>query len=343
MTIFDMVTSVELAAYWDELTQDRRPFVGEELFPGNKKLGIDLKWIKGNSGLPVVLRTSAFDVQAIPRARIGFERLSAEMPFFKESTYIDEELRQELNKVIESGNQAIIDSILNQVFNDLMRLVESAGVSRERMRMMALTTGVVAMASNGQTFVYDYDIPAANKTTAATSWSLPTATIIDDIRTVLDQIEDETGERPTRAICTRKTFNYMLKNQEIKNAVFVLSAGVGALNDARVRSYIADELEIEILINDKRYRDDSGTVTKYVPDDTFVLFPAGPLGTTWFGTTPEESDLLTSSVANVSVVDIGVAITTMQRADPVNVETKVTQIVLPSFEQANKVGIIDVQ
>lgn len=343
MTIFDLVSSDELGAYWDELTQDRRPFVGEELFPANKKLGIDLKWIKGNGGLPVVLKTSAYDVQAIPRSRIGFERLSAEMPFFKESTYIDEELRQELNKVIESGNQAIIDSILNQVFNDIVRLVESAGVSRERMRMMALTTGVVAMASNGQTFVYDYDIPVSNKVTVTTPWSNTAATIVDDIRTMLDHIEDETGERPTRAICTRKTFNYMLKNQEIKNAVFVLSSGVGALNDARVRSYISDELEIEIVINDKRYRDDSGAVTKYVPDDTFVVFPSGNLGNTWFGTTPEESDLLTSSVANVTVVDIGVAITTMQRADPVNVETKVTQICLPSFEQANKVGIIDVQ
>lgn len=342
MTIFDLVTARELSAYWEEMSQDKRPFVGEELFPGDKKLGIDLKWIKGNAGLPVVLKTSAFDVQAIPRARIGFDKLSAEMPFFKESTYIDEELRQELSRVLESGNENIINSILNQVFNDQMRLIESASVSRERMRMMALTTGVIAMASNGQTFVYDYDIPAQNKVNATMQWSNIAATIIDDIRALLDTIEDETGVRPVRALCTRKTFNYMLKNTEIKNAVFVLSGGVGSLNDAKVRSYIADQLELEIVINDKRYKDETGTVTKYVPDDTFVVFPSGNLGTTWFGTTPEESDLLTSNVANVSVVDIGVAVTTMERADPVNVETKVTQICLPSFETANQVGIMDV-
>ena len=39
----------------------------------------------------------------------------------------------------------------------------------------------------------------------------------------------------------------------------------------------------------------------------------------------------------------GVAGTTIQKADPVNVETKVTQICLPSFEEADKVYIIDTE
>ena len=116
MTIFDLIKSQELAAYWTELSQDKDPYVGEELFPSDKKRGLDLKWIKGSKGLPVVLKTSAFDVAAIPRTRIGFEKLSAEMPYFKESMYIDEELRQDLNMVLETGNQAYIDSVINNVF-----------------------------------------------------------------------------------------------------------------------------------------------------------------------------------------------------------------------------------
>ena len=78
-----------------------------------------------------------------------------------------------------------------------------------------------------------------------------------------------------------------------------------------------------------------------MPANTFVMFPDGDLGKTWFGTTPEESDLMTSAVANVSIVDTGVAITTIEHADPVNVETKVTMITLPSFEEADKVYIMD--
>ena len=74
-----------------------------------------------------------------------------------------------------------------------------------------------------------------------------------------------------------------------------------------------------------------------------MLIPSGDLGNTWFGTTPEESDLMASSaVDNVSIIDTGVAVTTMRRADPVNVETKVTQISLPSFEAADQIIIADV-
>ena len=70
MTIFDLMTAPELAAYWTELQQDEAPYPCEELFPDDKKLGITLKWLKGAKGLPIVLKTSAFDVKAIARPRI---------------------------------------------------------------------------------------------------------------------------------------------------------------------------------------------------------------------------------------------------------------------------------
>ena len=95
-------------------------------------------------------------------------------------------------------------------------------------------------------------------------------------------------------------------------------------------------------MNDKRYKDEAGTAQRYVADDVFVMFPAGQLGNTWFGTTPEESDLMAGSVANVTITDTGVAVTTIQKADPVTVETKVTMICLPDFPTADQVYIADV-
>ena len=95
------------------------------------------------------------------------------------------------------------------------------------------------------------------------------------------------------------------------------------------------------MVNDKRYADESGNAVKFMPANTFVMFPDGDLGNTWFGTTPAESDLMSGNVANVSITDTGVAVTTVQKADPVNVETIVSMICLPSFEQADKIGILD--
>lgn len=340
MTIFDFMSNQELTAYWEVLSQDKQPYPGAELFPDDKKRGINLKWIKGSKGLPIVLKTSAFDVTATPRPRIGFEKLSADMPYFKESTYIDEELRQELNMVLETGNQAYIDSVMNKVFDDEIQLLEGAAASRERMRMMALTTGAISMAANGQAFTFDYGV--THKDTVSVSWeTVATADPIEDIRVAKETIQDDTGAIITRAMCDGATWRNIRNNEKIKKAIFVLTNGVGAISDKQLRSFIMDELEIEILVNDKRYKNESGATVKFMPANTFVMFPDGDLGKTWFGTTPSESDLMSSSVANVSITDTGVAVTTVEKTDPVNVETIVSMICLPSFEAADQVFILD--
>ena len=337
-TIFDFVNATEMVSYWETLTKDRQPYLGETLFPSQKKLGLDLKWIKGSAGLPVVLKPSAFDAGAVPRARIGFDRLSAEMPFFKESLYIDEELRQQLNMVLETGNTAYIDAVLNRIFNDNTVLLEGAAARREQMRMMALTTGAISITANGQDFDFDYGLPATHKVTVTTAWSNPAADIGADILTGLDLIEDDTGVRPTRALCDRKTWNSMLKNNDFKEA-----NDQTTFNDRQLKQYLMDQYGIEVVVYSKRYNNDSKTATSFVPADTFVLFPSGALGNTWFGTTPEESDLLGGSAANVAITDVGVAVTSIQKTDPVNVETKVTMISLPSFPVADQVYILDVK
>jgi hypothetical protein len=347
-SIFELVTSDAITAYWETVASNKIAYMGEELFPSQQKLGLDIKWIKGAHGLPVVLKPSAYDVAAKKRDRIGFEKLQMQMPYFKEATYIDEELRQELNMVLESGNQAYIDSVMTQVFNDEENLLEGAAAQRERIRMMALTTGAVSISANGQDYDYDYGIPENHKVDVTkddgfgkVAWSNPDATIVDDIRNLQDRIEDEVGVRPVRAICSRKTFGYIRRNNEIRQAINGSDA-TSPVSDSKVISYLKDELGLTIVVYAKKYIDESGTEAAYVVDDLFVMFPEGNLGTGWFGTTPEQSDLLSGTTANVSITDTGVAVTTSKKVDPVNVETKVSMIYLPSFETANQVGIMDV-
>lgn len=340
MTIFDLVKATEIAAYWETLSQDREPYLLTEMFPDDKKLGLDLSYIKGSSGLPAVLKTSAFDVKAIPRTRLGFEKLTAEMPFFKESLYIDEALRQELNKVLETGNQAYIEVIVNRIFADEIQLLEAASAARERMRAMALTTGAITLAANGQAYTYDYQMPATHKRTNQ-SFNNADYDVCSYINETLDIIEDDTGVRPSRGVVSRNQWNNMKKNTVIAKNIYVLTNGVGTINDNTLRDYLFDQTGVEFVVYSKRYKDEAGATNRFIPDDLVVLFPAGALGRTWFGTTPEESDLMTGSAANVAITDTGVAVTTVKMTDPVNVETKVTQICLPSFEAADQVAIID--
>lgn len=342
MTIFDLITSSDIVAYWELATRDEAPYLGEELWPADKKLGLKLEWLKGSMSLPIVLKHSAFDAAAIPRPRIGFDRLEMEMPYFKESKYIDETLRQQLNMVIETNNQAYIDAVLNRVFADKIELLKGASAQRERMRMMALTTGYVVGMSNGQIYEYDYQMPEDHKATVSKSWSDPDASIIDDIREAQEKILDDTGASLERALMNSSTFKYFRINNEIRRSIDIKTEGKTFISDADIKTFILNTLDLEIVTYDKRFKDEDGKVQKFVPDDVMVLFPTGTLGNTWFGTTPEESDLMGGQVANVAITDVGVAVTTMQKADPVQVETKVSMICLPDFPTADQVFIMDV-
>lgn len=340
MTIFDLVKSNEITAYWEEKTKDKPPYLFETLFPSDKKLGMDLAFIKGASGLPVALKVSAFDAKSVPRPRIGFEKLTAEMPFFKESMYIDEKLRQELNIVLGTGNQALIDTVVNRIFADTVKLIEGASAAREAMRAMAVTTGIVSLTANGQSYSYDYGIPASHKFTAAT-FNTAAFDVIAYINEVCDKIEEDSGERPSRAVCSRDQMRKLMYNEAIKKSIYLFGNGAGTLNEKTLISFIEEQTGVTFQVYSKRYIDSSDSSVKFVPDNTIALFPEGTLGTTWFGTTPEESDLAASAAANVSITDLGVAVCTTQHTDPVNVETKVSMICLPSFETANQIAIID--
>ena len=341
-TIFELVTSDAITAYWETKVTSLPPYLGEECWPEMQQIGLEIKWIKGSRGLPVVLRPSGYDAKAKKRNRIGFDKLSASMPFFKESTSIDEEQRQQLNLVLATGNQAYIDSVMNNVFDDEVRLLAGARAQRERMRMMALTTGAISISANGQDYDYDYGMPVAHKTTVTVSWSDPAADIIGDIEAAQTKIDDDTGVTPTRAVVSTKTWGYIRKNTALRNAILGNNSGA-AVSDKQITTYFMDNMNgLQIVKYTKKCIDETGSEVAFVADDIFVMFPAGALGTGWFGTTPEQSDLMTGTAANVSITDTGVAVTTSKEIDPVNVDTKVSMVYLPSFEAVDQVYVLDV-
>ena len=340
-TIYDLVTSANITSYWTEKNQNRQPLLGETLFPTRQVLGTKLEWIKGANNQPVALRPSSYDAKAIRRDRQGIERASTEMPFFKESMYIDERLRQDLNNFANANNQQLVNQVLLNIYNDEANLIDASEVTRERMRMEALTTGTITVSGNGQSFTYDFGVPADNKKTVTTAWSTATADIIGDITSYVDAMKAK-GVNITRAICNSSVAKYFRANTAIKNAVYVFAQGTVPVTTARAIDYIYNETGVMFYVYDNVYVNESGTAVKYIPDDTVVLMPDGDLGYTNMGTTPEESDLMNSLGANVSIVDNGVAVTTSQTVDPVNVETKVSMVSLPSFEQADKIVIVDV-
>jgi hypothetical protein len=260
--------------------------------------------------------------------------------------FIGEKERQEMNKM-RQADQAMVAPILQRIYDDAGQLVKGGEAMAERMRMQLLSTGLISVVDSGARFDYDYSFPAGHKTTisvAADKWSATTtANPVRDITNWQDQIEADTGVRPTRAICTKKTFNYLVNNDAIRKDMQPLVASSAIVTPSDVVRYFANKLNLTIAINSLSYRTSTDGVTaKFFPDEVFTLIPEGNLGKTWFGTTPEESDLMSGSEAQVQIVNTGIAITTVKQVHPVNIQTIVSAIMLPSWENRDQVFIATV-
>ena len=327
--------------------------LGERIALARKKAGLDLAWLKGSRGLPVSLMPSAFDAKATFRDRIGFDKLETEMPFFREGFKIKERDRQEMLRVQESTDP-YAEEVLARIFDDARNLIDGANVVPERMIMQLLfpVDGEcgISIKANGMDYTYDYDADGSWKTsnyTALTTtalWTAPeTADPFAAFKTVKDAIRAKTGDELTVAIMNTYTFNLMAATNAVKNRYLTTNGlSLGYLTDNEVKAIVEGTSGLQIAVYDKQYKDESGAVHSFVPNGYVCLIPAGALGETWYGTTPEEADLQGSSSAEVSIVNTGVAITRTIQDHPVNINTFASEIVLPSFERMDSVGVLKV-
>ena len=349
-----LVTPKVIAANWTEAVSNQIPYLGETLFPSKQKAGLDLKWIKGFKGLPVSLMPSAFDAKATFRGREGVKMLETEMPFFREGFKLKEKDRQEILRIQEK-NDPYLNDALNRVFDDAGNLLDGALVVPERMIMQLLfpENGDVGITieANGVSYTYDYDPGDAWKTAnyltvgSSYTWDKPNAADpLGDIQTAQDKIKAQGGEGVIIAM-NNNTFKLFRSIKQIKDLFLTINGqAVGYLTDAQIINVLKASLNLTgIIVYDKQYKDESGETHKFVPDDYVAVLPAGALGNTWRGTTPEEADLMGSGKADVVVVNNGIALTQILDEHPVNLNTFASEIVLPSYERMNEVAVIKVK
>ena len=353
MDLREIFTPAAVAANWTEVASNQIPYLGATLFPARKKAGLDLAWLKGSRGLPVSLMPSAFDAKATFRDRIGFDKLETEMPFFREGFKIKERDRQEMLRVQETTDP-YAEEVLARIFDDARNLIDGANVVPERMIMQLLFPDGgncgIAIKANGVDYTYNYDPDGSWKTsnytalTSAALWTAPTtADPFAAFKTVKDAIRAKTGDELTVAIMNTYTFNLMTATDAMKNRYLSTSGiSLGYLTDAEAKAVVQGTSGLQVAVYDKQYKDESGVAHSFVPDGYVCLIPSGNLGNTWYGTTPEEADLQGSNSAEVSIVNTGVAISREIQNHPVNINTFASEIVLPSFERMDSVGVLKV-
>ena len=347
MDIRELFTPEEIALYWTELYNARGPYMGEVFWTPVQKAGLDLSWLKGSKGLPVSLMPSAFDAKATFRDRPGLSKTATEMPFFREGFKIKEKDRQELLRIVDSKDR-YAQEIIGRIFDDAVELIDGANVVAERMRM-ALLFPVggdmqIVFKANGVDYTYNYDPngdwKSANYKAVDNVWSTPaTADPFKDINERKKAIRSATGTELKYLAMNSTTADMLYACDAVKNR-FLTTNGLALayITDDEAKAVVERTTGMEILINDKMYKDESGVSQQFVPDGYVALIPEGTIGNTYYGTTPEEADLGDKA----TVVNTGVAITTLLDEHPVNVNTFASEIVLPSYERMDEVALLKV-
>lgn len=352
MKISELFNAAAIAAQYTEVASNRIPYLGAGLFPSRKKMGLDLKWIKGNKGLPVSLAPANFDAKSVLRGRVGISVENTQMAFFRESMLVKEEDEQEIMRAQDS-NDPYVEQAIGNIFDDANTLVSGADVVPERMRMQLLApvddgSPRIVISHDGVQYAYNYDPDGsyqANNYAALTGtdmWSDHTnSDPMADIQAAQDAVEAATGSRPTIILMSATTMNHLKQNAKIRSAILAQNVTANVfMTNARVSQLFDTELGLTVIVYTKMFKDESGVAQKFYPDGYVTLLPDGALGSTWYGTTPEERTLMGNAGANVSIVNTGVAVAVTVTSDPVNTKTTVSEIVLPSYERMNETYVI---
>lgn len=338
--ITELIQSKFIASIYDGTKKDQNDYLGLALFPAKKQIGLKVEMIKGVAGLPVSLAQGAYDAHAPYRGRLGLETGEAKMAFFRERMKVDEETRQQILQLKNSGNEYLAQHI-ERIFDDAVNLIAGARVVAERMAMQLISTGKIKIFGNGVAIDYDYGFEKHQFANAKKLWSDPTSAPLVDIDEMLTNFKTATNIQLQRGILTSSTFNYLKRNISLLAIAYKERADYTGLflTKQQIKDIIQQYCGVELLEYNEVYAESVGGEAKtFFPDGVISFIPKGTLGNLYYGTTPEEANMIDSGNSkyrntgtDVSVVETGVAIQTMVVDHPVSIEVLVSAVMLPSL------------
>lgn len=362
MQISEVYNTSAIAAFRSESPSNKIPFLGLSYFPIRRQMGIDLKWIKTHKGLGVALKPSNFDAIPTVRPRGSAKITQEEMPLFRESILVKEHDMIEIARA-QNSNDPFLPPILDTLYNDANNLIDGGEISVECMRMQLLAPKDgkmeinIGMADN-TLYSYSYDKDESWKhtnyleLTESDTWDKPdTSKPLSDIRKAVRYLSS-IGVVATGIIGNSTTFDYLMENKQIKNAMVSMTGqAIDYIDDQAVQKVISRQMKLDSIVYDKMYTDYDGTQKKFYPDNYVTILGSGQLGSTWMGTTPEELTTLDNFALDIpqAPVDIrvlpnGIAVAIQNEYKPsFTVTTTASEIALPSFEGMDSIFVIKVK
>lgn len=360
MYISEVFNSNAIAAYMTEAQSNRIPFLLEAYFPNKKKMGIDLKWIKAHKGLGVALKPSNLDALPPVRPRGQAQMTKEQMPLYRESMVIKEHDLIEISRIKEASDP-YLQPVVDSMYDDVNTLIDGAEISAEWMRsqLFAPINGEMQISmgtADNTVYLYDYDPDGTWKSknylelTGGDTWDNPTAKPLNDVRKATQYLSS-IGTTATTIIGNSTTFDYLLENEQVKNALISITGQtINFIDETTVEEVLRRKMRLEWIAYDKMFEDYDGNQKKFYPDDYITILGNGQLGNTWRGTTPEELTTIGNFMnipkapVDITVLESGIAVAIQNEYKPsFTVTTTASQIVLPSFEGMDSIFVIKVK
>lgn len=332
-------------------------YLGRTFLPDRVIPDSEFEYIKGVNDQPVMAHIIGYDSEAPIAGRPGLgERVRGELPLIKRKTRISE---KEITRfVTPRTGTADLDAAIRAVYDDLARMVGSIQARMEWLRMQALSEDVVTYNDGGVIMQFNYGVPdVAQITLGATAgsatdgtgatvaaygprWSDTTnATVITDLMTTCDEIEQRTGERPARMVMSRKTANYFHTNAQIKGWTYATNAPDRPLTPDEVNQtftrYGIPGYQIYDTKVGSENADGTTTQVRTMRENMVLLLPAGNLGQTLWGPTAESRVVLGTPYAQQAP---GLWANTYATDEPPAQWTKAVAAAFPSLPEVDKLG-----
>jgi hypothetical protein len=361
--IFDAVSPRALATFITEANDPLKPAAfGESLFPTSYVPGMSMSYIKDKTRLHVALRPSALDAEPTIRGRKGFQRVTEELPFFREAFFVGEKDYKLLMSVYNGDMSAdYAAQIRDQFLDDGYELYSGALMQLEAMRMQLLSKGGVIELSDGA-IKYDFEMPDENRfvVSPGSEWNNTAASdpIADIRKWRKDMLSGPGRTSPTIVVMSETTWGYIMDNEKINQSYWAergisIASGTGPTISSdeymdylrrKLNTGVYDTSPVSFKIIGGTYRPhENSDAMPLFEDNCVALLPLENLGKTYYTDTPE-SDFnasgLNTGKFTVETMDSGITVSqSIPDKPPLSLETWVSMIAMPSFQSVDKCGL----
>lgn len=200
-----------------------------------------------------------------------------------------------------------------------------------------LTDGKFSLVGeNGLTLEADYAVPSANRPTAPTAWTDPTADMLGDEMRWVEVLRASGAPAPSRALTSYKTAALMMGNNSYRAAYY------GSVSPSATPTAVLAPNEVNVVrarynlppitTYDVKIELDTGADVRALPENMFFLLPPNPQqwAETQYGLTAD--GLILSQGGNPAILREeapGIVVTRGYQDDPPQVWTKGSAAALP--------------